>query len=386
MAIRGGLRLNPDGTAQVDLNSVLIRKQWVREGLIQKASTSFWDGYKGTDSSSVIHQKNLDFANGNQVVFDFDGNLHGKPVMGATTAIGTGEQKKKFSSTISTERARWVVDNGDKFDGFEIGDDAINEHSDSMSKLGDLFIRSTDQAYFDLGQQSKDFGINLGKTFTFDMFLDVETVIKNGTGFNTSPIGISKRRPLKPVMLADGRPVWIWVIDTFMKNALLKSTGAQSIFAGADVKGNDNRLIKGVIGRVGNFLFVEAPSFFGSTTGKMVDSNGYYRYGSTGVEIAGMRLKDDSGKWSGEAGFNTTKFNSVGFILGENAFQFATSKAPDYKFEESPDFGIKSESCLESWMGAKAVKLYDENSDYDEAKVAGYDYGIITTTFQSKGY
>lgn len=367
-----------DGTGKVAYGSDLIRKKWMREGLIQASAKSFWSAYKGTTKDSIIMQANTDTADsGHTVVFDMDGNLSGRPVKGNTTAKGTGEQKKKFSDKVVVEDYRYVVDNGTKFDGKEIGDLLINEHADSRSKLADLWVRSSDQAYFDLGQQGAEFGIDLGTTFTFDQFLDIEEVVKDGTGFTTTPSGITTRMPLQPFMTADGRPIWLMVVDVSMKNMLLKSTGAQQMFREADIRGNENRLFKGVLGKVGNFVIVEAGTFFGSTTGSILE-DGYYAYNNTGVEIAGMRKYDvDTSKWSGETGFNgANTLKSRGLILGAGAFQLGMGKMPDYKYEAT-DFEKFSESAMEVWCGAKNTKLFAENSDYSKAKVAGYNYGSI---------
>jgi len=372
------------GTGKVPYGSDLIRKKWMREGLIQNSATSFWSAYKGTSKDSIIMQANLESADtGHTVVFDMDGNLSGKPVKGNTTAKGTGEQKKKFSDKVIVEDYRYVVDNGTKFDGKEIGDLSINEHSDSRNKLADLWVRSSDQAYFDLGQQGAQFGIDLGTTFTFDQFLDLEEVIKEGSGFTTTPGGITTRMPLQPFMLADGKPIWLFVIDVAMKNMLLKSSGAQQMFREADVRGNENRLLKGVIGKVGNFMVVEANSFFGSTSGSILNASGYYNFDQTGVEFAGLRKFDvDTSKWTGEVGFdraNTLK--SRGIILGAGAFQLGMGKMPDYKYEAT-DFEKFSESAMEVWCGAKNTQLLAENGDYAMAKVAGYNYGSVFVDVQ----
>lgn len=368
----------PNGTGKVAYGSDLIRKKWMREGLIQKSANSFWAAYKGTTKDSIIMQANNENADsGHTVVFDMDGNLSGRPVKGNTTAKGTGEQKKKFSDKLVVSDYRYVVDNGTKFDGKEIGDLSINEHSDSRSKLSDLWVRSSDQAYFDLGQQGAEFGIDLGTTFTFDQFLDIERVVKDGTGFTTTPSGITTRMPLQPFMTSDGRPIWLMVVDVAMKNMLMKSTGAQQLFREADIRGNENRLFKGVLGKVGNFVLVEANSFFGSTVGTILE-DGYYAYNNTGVEISGMRKYDvDTSKWSGEEGFDSANtLKSRGLILGAGAFQLGMGKMPDYKYEAT-DFEKFSESAMEVWCGAKNTKLYAENGDYAKAKVAGYSFGSI---------
>ena len=374
----------PNGTGKVAYGSDLVRKKWMREGLIQKAATSFWAPYKGTTKDSIIVQANLESADtGHTVVFDMDGNLSGRPVKGNTTAKGTGEQKKKFSDKVVVSDYRYVVDNGTKFDGKEIGDLSINEHSDSRAKLADLWVRSADQAYFDLAQQGAEFGVDLGTTFTFDQSLDLEYVVKTGRGFDTTPSGITTRAPLQPFTLQNGQQVWLFLVDTAMKHMFMKSTGAQQVLRESDVRGMDNRLIKGVLGKVGNFLYVEASVFFGTTEGDILDSDGYYRFDGTGVEYAGMRQYDvDNSVWTGETGFDqTATLKSRGVILGANAFQLGMGKMPDYKYETT-DFEKFSESAMEVWCGAKNVKLVAENSDNAKAKVAGYNFGSIFVDVQ----
>ena len=372
----------PNGTGKVAYNSDIKRKAWMSEGLIQKSATSFWAPYKGTSFDSVIMVVNdISKGKGHTVVFDFDGNLSGKPVKGNKTAKGTGEQKKKFSDKLTVSDYRYVVDNGTKFDGVDIGDLSINEHSDSRTKLADLWVRSEDQAYFDLAQQSPEFGITL-TTFTLDDLLDIEAKVKTGTGYDTTPSGITKRLPLKPFKLANGKQIWLFLLDTYMKNMFLKSSGAQSLLAQADLRGNDNRLITSQIGTIGNFLFLDAGSFFGTTDGSIL-VDGYYEYENTGVEIPGLRVLDTvTNKWSGEDGFDSSnQLQSRGVILGAGAFQKANGLMPDYKYEAT-DFGKFSESCLETWCAAKATKLLAENSDYADGKVSGYVYGTIAVDIE----
>ena len=365
------------GSGKVAYNSQLQRKGWMAEGLLQAAAKSFWAPYKGTSFDSIITVVNdISKKAGHEVIFDFDGNLSGKAIKGNSTAKGKGEQKKKFSDNVKVSDYRYVVDNGTKFDGVNIGDLKINEHSDSRTKLADLWIRSEDQAYFDLAQQTAQFGINLTAA-TFDAILEVEEAVKNGTGYDVNPAGITTRLPLTPFKMANGDPVWIWMMDVSFKRKFLSSTGIQSLLTQGDFRGNENRLFKGALGRIGNFIFVEAPVFMGTTTGAIL-TDGYYNYDNNEVEIAGLRKKDKTtGKWQGETGYvasNPQVSRSV--ILGASAFQKANGLAPDYKWEAT-DFDKFSESCLEVWCGAKATKLLAENADQKVGKVAGYSYSNI---------
>lgn len=366
-----------DGTGKVDIGSPLIRKAWMSEGLIQKAGMSFWAPYKGKTFDSIIMVKNdISAKTGHTVTFDFKGNLSGKPVKGNKTAKGTGEQKKKFSDSLTVSDYRYVVDNGTAFDGVEIGDLSINSHEDSRNMLGDLWVRSEDQAYFDLAQQGAEFGLSFAAAdFDLGALSEIEAAAKTGTGFDTSPLASGRRMPLKPFKLANGEPVWLFVIDVAMKNAFLNTAGAGTALREADVRGNDNRLISGVLGKIGSFLIVEGATFFGDTDGSIL-TDGYYEYENTGVEISGLRQKDDSGEWTGTEDYDGTAIVSRGIVLGAGAFQKANGMMPDYKYEGT-DFDKFSESCLETWCSAKSTQLTAENADYEDGKASGYNYGTI---------
>lgn len=374
-------------TGVVDINSDLVRKKWMREGLVQASSTSFWSPMTGSSRDAIVYQENNENSGtGHTVVFDFDGNLSGKGVKGKTTARGKGEQKKKFSDKITVERYRLVVDNGDKFDGVNIGDLSINEHSDSRKGLGDLFVRFKDQGIFDAaqgnlitnedGKQSASHSIDLGTIFNFNTLLDIEKTLKTSQGFTTGGV----RRPLVPYRTDGNRPMWLYVIDSAMANILRKdTTGFQTLVAQGDVRGNNNRNIDGVIGRLGNLVIVEADQFFGATEG---DASSGWGLNDSEVELSGLRQFDETnGAWTGQEGFDygTSKLRSRGLLLGAGALQLAFGKMPDYKWKTSDDFDIDSESAMEFWMEARKTHLKAENKDYKQAKVANIDHGVIVT-------
>lgn len=380
-------------TAQVRLGSDLERKQWMREGLVQAASKSFWSPLTGNTMDSVVFQAKTDTAgSGHTVVFDFDGNLSGKAKRGKETAYGTGETKRKFSDKLTVERYRLVVDNGDKFDGANIGDLTINEHTDSRTKLGDLFVRFKDQSLFDAAQglittnndviQTPSHVIDLGTTFTWNVLTDIEKTIKTSTGFTAGGV----RRPLQPYKLQNGEPVWLYVIDAHMAAMLRKDTaGYQNILRSADVRGDGNRLISGVIGKIGSMIVMEAPLFFGATAGTTAG----FGFNDSEIEISGLRQYDGTDPatalWTGQEGFNyaSTNLHSRGLILGAGALELAFGKQPDYKFQESQDFAISAESAVEFWMEAQKTKLISESGgDYKAAKLAGYDYGVVVTDLE----
>jgi len=373
-------------TGVVPIGSDLERKKWMREGLIQRASTSFWSAYTGMTKNSVVFQSNNEnAAEGHTVVFDFDGNLSGKAIKGKNVAYGKGEQKKKFSDKLTVERYRLVVDNGDKFDAVNIGDLSISQHEDSRSKLSDLFIRFKDQAVFDTLQGFKDgvaptHSIQIDASATalsYSDLVNIEKILRTGVGYQTGTFGsvtpATQRAPLEPYRLENGRSVWVMIIDPFTAANIkgnVAAGGIMTLAQTADMRGDANRVFQGVLGQIGQLVLVEAEAFFGATTANTLDG--------TEVEIAGMRQYDlANAAWSGEAAYANAVY-SRNLILGAGAAQMAFGKQPDYKFQESQDFGIKSESAVEFWMDSKKVNLLTEgNTDYVAAKRANLDYGVI---------
>lgn len=367
----------------VNIGSDLERKRWVLKGLLQKRSLSFWDGLTGGSDDAVVHQENNTNAkDGHTVVFDHDGNLSGKPIKGKETAFGKGEEKRKLSDKISVFRYRLPVNNGDKFDGVEIGDLNITQHQDSISKLADLFVRVKDQFLFDAAQgllagQTPSHIIDLGSTFGYNQLLDIEKVVKTSVGYTTG----GTRRPLKPYRLANGKAAWFFIVDAFMKLELQKDSNYQALVFNADVRGEDNRAIKGIIGKIGQLYIVEADQFFGSTAS--IAST--FEIEDSGVEVTGLRQKDGASLWTGQPGFSVAgDLFSRGLLMGAGALQIAFGMHPDYKFQESTDFGITSESALEVWTNAQKTNLVMEKSEleYEKAKVSNLDYGVVAVDVQ----
>jgi hypothetical protein len=367
---------NPGGTAMVDYNSDLVRKRWIVEGLLKFKDKSFWQPYIGRSFNAVIYQAtNTNAKEGHTVVFDFDGEIVAGPVKGKQKAFGRGETKKKFSDKITVDRYRFTVDNGDAFDGVNIGDLNITQHQDSRTKLSRKWTRFKDQSYFDTLQQSVTHTIET-TGFTFSDLLDVENIIKTGYGYTTG----ERRLPMRPYETADGRPIWLLIIDSTVKSKLLSDAGTQGILKDADLRGAENRLFKGVLGKVGNFVIIEADSFFGTQTGSILDADDYFAFNNIAELIMpGLRQYDKTNDaWSGEEGFNpaSTDLYSRCLIVGAGALQHAWGKMPDYKVQPSSDFGITSESLLEVWTNVKATKLIAENDDYSVA-IGGISYGVV---------
>lgn len=375
-------------TGIVPIGSDLERKRWIREGMVQAASKSFWGAYSGTSKDSIVYIVNNEKADaGHTVVFDLDGNISGKAIKGKNRAYGKGETKRKFSDKVSVDRYRIPVSNGDKFDGKNIGDLSINEHSDSRRKLADLWIRWKDQGLFDAaqgniltqdeGQQVATHNIDLGATFDWNTLIDIETTLRTSQGYTTGGI----RRPLDLYEYNGGAPLWTIMIDSNMAAKLKKDVqGYQAVLKDADFRGNNNRLVKGYIGRIGALAIVEAPNYFGAT---ISDGAGGWGLDDSEVELCGLRQYDKTnGKWTGEEGFDyASQLQSHAVVLGAGGLQMAMGKQPDYKHQFSDDFQITSESALEVWCEMRKTKYKLESGrDYKQAKVAGIDHGIVTIT------
>lgn len=388
-------------SGKVRLGSDLERKKWLRDGIKPAASKSFWGPYTSSNSTAIVYQENNSEAgSGHTVVFDYSGKLTGKAVKGKDTAYGKGEIKRKFSGLITVDRYRIPVDNGDKFDGKNIGDLTINEHSDSRTKLADLFIRWKDQMLFDAAQGSigavakaKPSHIySLSTTFDYSSMLLLEQAVKTGLGFKTSSAtgavtttDAARRAPLEPFKTEGGEDLFLFLVDSYMATKLKTSTGYQNLVFNADVRGNNNRAITSIIGKIGRFVIVEASDFFGATEGA-----GNFGLEDSEVEIAGLRKYSTNGTYNGATGLvaweGQTTFSyatpgnivSRGLILGQSALQAAFGKMPDYKFQESTDFGITSESAIEFWTNAqKTVLTLESGEDYKQAKISNLDYGVI---------
>jgi len=373
-----------NATGVVQINSELIRKGWMVEGLVQGKAKSWWSPLIGSTKAAIVYQVN-DFGagNGHTVVFDYSGNLSGEGFEDKEQAYGKGEAKKKFSDKLIVKRVRYAVDNGDEYDAVNIGDLELSMHQDSRVKLSDLWNRNKDQWLFDAAQgrlhsidnthvirpndRATIGDLVAGDSLTYDFLWDMEEKVRIGEGFAVG----GKRRPLDPYTGTDADPVWLFAIDPTMKRQLIQDGPLQTNMSSADVRGEENMLIKGQIGKLGTLLVTETPRFFGASSARTP--------AKTKCEIAGLRLKDSNDFYYGEAGYGASGavVASRGLLLGAGALQLGIGKMPEYRWQSSQDFGIDSESAVISWVGIQKTKLVAEDVDYIDAKVAGIDYGVI---------
>ena len=374
----------PSQTGVVTYNSVLKRRQWMLEGLVQKASTSWWAGMKGSSKDSIVFvTTDASKGAGHEVVFQFGGNVSGAAKVDKERLRGNEEQKKQFSDKIRVRRIRHGLDNGDEFDAIDIGNQPLSTHSNSRNLLADWYVRQSDQWLFDAAQgrlngeslthivrpngRATIAALTSADTFGYDFLVKLEKIIKSTKGYTTG----GKRRRLEPFTFAGGMRKYLLIIDAKQAEDLALDTVFQSIISNGDVRGNDNRLIKGVVGTFRSFVIVEGDDFQGASTSRVI--------GKSDVEVAGLRQVNQDGIFSGEAGFDTAgkKVASRALVLGAGALQQAFGRQPDYKYQSSDDYEITSGSAIEMWTNVQATILKAENGDYKEAKVAGFQYGIV---------
>ena len=385
----------------IDINNPLERQKWVKDGLLSKVVKSFWLPFTGNNSSAIIYQEiDARCSTGHNVVFDFSGHLTGKFHKGDVT-YGKGEIKRKFSSTLAVDSLKLLVFNGTKFKNCAIDDLESTQHSNSISELGDLFIKQKDQLIFDtiqgaLGQNPSHI-YNLGSNFEYNDLLYISNNASKGdnlvgsdaNGIVDDTVVPVTRSPINSFKSDGTMDMHLCVIDMYMAIKLKADPKYQTIVINADVRGNNNRSLSMVVGKLGNVIYVEAPAFFGSTEGK-----GAFNADDTEIEFSGLRryakLADGTIAWEGQVEFTkaydlwrnrvavptTIEIYSRGALLGASAVQIAFGMMPDYELQEA-DFRASSESQLEAWLALKKTILTVERGIDYKGKVADIDYGTF---------
>jgi hypothetical protein len=362
----------------------LVRQKWLREGITPIMEQSFWAAYIGNSKDAAVYQA-ADFSagDGHNVIFDFDGFLSNEGRRGKEQAYGYGETKKKFSSSITIERGRYVVHNGDEFDLENIDAIDLAQHQDSARKLGELWAKNKNQYIFDVAQgfaegkepthiwrpnkRSTMADLTPSDVLTVDVLTEIELSCRTGQGFAVG----RDRMPLIPVSGNYGGR-YTMIIDAYQEAQLRKDAEWKDIMKHADVRGQKNRLIQGYIGSIGLLDIVTAPSFYGSSS-----SNKQYK---TSVIASGMRVLNSAGKFQGTKEFTLEGEKQIGraIVLGQSAIQLASGKSPDFKLQESEDFGIDSESAIIVYSKGQKTQLRAETEDYDgQAALTGIDFGMF---------
>lgn len=394
-------------TGFISPGSPLERQKWVLDNLRDRAQFSFTNGLAGDNSRSIIHQINETGAkNGHRTVFQNRGQTLGNWKKDQEVVRGTGENKQLYSDMVEVARWRTEVNNGDQFDGVNVGDLSLTQHQDAILDLSSIYVKDMDQAFFDVAQQSASHRIKLGNGFNYDAFFEIEKIIKAGEGYikNESNTPINKRRAVLDGFTAvrgtqDAGVAtnlvmnkYLMFIDPYMKEQLYKDPRFQTMMATADIRGNGNRVINGVVGKVGSLIIVEVPLFMGHTRSRVAGdfinknpeaANAFsHQFDKHKVVTQGLRTYTADTDWEPKAwegdevrARGANKFSRA-VIVSAGAMLKAVGRMPEYKLAYSQDYGITSGSMLEVWQGFKARYLKAETGD--NANIAGTSYGIVS--------
>jgi len=373
--------------AVVDFNDPLQRQKWVVSGLIQSGSRSRYDGLIGsTPASPIFKAAQLGTGQGNSVVFDYDGNIAVRAIKGKNKARGTGERSKKFNSQLGIERYRFVHYVEDVLDASSIADLSLAQLGRARRELSDSYTRWKDQQFIDVlqGLHYNSSQPDPTPTHTIDLtsfdvgeLEDIELTLKTGTGFSTGGI----RRPIEPFYMENGEEVWILEVDSYAISKLKKSPNYRTLIIGADVRGNNNRAIKGVVGKLGHLLIKEAPTFMG----EVLSQDSLWGADEVIVEMSGYHLYDKTNdKWTGQEGFDYgAELYSRGAIYGANSIHYASGLPADFKYKPSEDFDIDGELALITYNEFQRVRLKNSSGgDYRMAKVANMDANIVNVNIK----
>ena len=395
-------------SGKLDIKSKLVRNTWMKEGMYEEKSKSFWAPFKGKSIDAVIVQSQTSTADdGHTIVMDYNSSYSGAARRGKEKAYGYGGVKLKFSDKLTSERLRYPINNGDKFDGVEIGDLSINEHNSSRLDLMDNWVRQEDQFFFDIGVgylrgeapthglqvkgtsfakngSADPFTLTAADKISYDSSVKMEVILKTGKGYSVG----GNRRPMKPwrgennTGAANPTPTFLQILTTQQTADIKLDAKFQTILQNADIRGRGNMLLTNVIGKIGNTLYMEAPSFMGEE-----DEKGNDNLGKSIVEMSGLRrcaiasangtvVFEGTEAYDAIATTTGTVIFDRGLLIGAGAFSEGIGMDPDYKFQSSEDFGIDSESMMEWWGQAQATILTPENGDHKVAKIGNMTLGL----------
>lgn len=392
--------MSTTATGVLAYDSILNRQAWIKDGIVKARDKSFWAFAESTDRDAIIRQKQLNTATeGLQIVFDYSGALESFGVKNKETAIGKGEDKKRFSDHVTVDMWRFPVKNGVEFDLAASADLNSFAHNDSKRLLSEVWHKVKDQTIFDVFQHTAtDRFLVKRPGLTYEDLQALSLAVSTGVGLTEmgSKNPRPKRFPTQGYRMQDGKEYYLLVLDPYAVTTLFMDSKFRDTLSQADVRGDNNRVFTGVIGKILNFIIMTPDSFVGISQdqtkpgirGGFVDSRGYGQFNSTKIIRPGLRTyRGDNDafvpkSWEGDRIQSGDKVFSRGLVIGRRALHFGVGKDPDYNLEWSPDHKITSESCLITWCGVKPVKLLAEANDYEAAEAAGSTLGFLAVDLQ----
>lgn len=381
----------------------LLKEAWdPMEDLAQYRSQSIWNGFTGDSMKSPIIKKDINLAVvGNKVNLSYSLPLTKGFIQGKEQKIGTGEKRIAFDGDLEIDKLVLTADIPDWYETTEIG---AMKWADIASTRGDLslnYIRQIDQAFFDTFQglhkvrKSGVWDIPKGKmqmpaTFTMSNIKELYNVAT--TGIMPAGSSIVRREPLIPFKLFDnGMPMYVLIVDSNMA-LRLRSQPDYISYCNVDLRGRENLLFTGIIGKIDNILVIEAPICVSDLNSDMIESSGvgtlreigFPFAGASRTSLAGLRFQDTAGLWTGEKGFSYhNPFKHRGILLGAGGLTHAVASTPAPTFRlEKKEYDQGAEIAMFSYSEMKKTS-YSESvgRDNPNLRATGIDYGCIVIDF-----
>ena len=400
------------------LNSPLKRQQWASSIMVDSELNTPFADYFG-DGSSVIYKNGNMSGNGHEISYPGLGRYVSPGFTRDAQIEGKGEKLKIFSEKLRALRLRQAFQGYTRYDLQDFGltmDAGVNS---IQAKATDWLRRRKLQYKVDClqGTMTRPLGGEFRATevmrfagtgtgsefksaFDIDALRDIEKAASTGEGFYRSTS--ASRGPVPSANIGKMHDVWTLFIDPATYAEMLKTDTFKQVIREADLRGKENRLIAPMVGVLGQLNIVKLPAHFGTTTNDVEikssafsDTSGTvetlasgegFQWDEVGVEHAGMRQYDSSGRWTGQASFDRSGERwSRCVLVGMNALQYGMSMNPWIEMKDSPGEDIP-EIYLHMALGIQKTKWNPESQgDYADAKIGNRDWSTFVVDVQVAG-
>ena len=400
----------------IKTGSVLNRQKWAATVMVEAQNQSYFQPYAnagGKNMNSLIY-RNGSMSDGHIVNFPGVGTLTEPVILGDTTAIGTGEKLRTFSSQLIAQRVRKTAQTDTGFDRHAAGLESYLDMNGIRGKMVEYFSKFYDQYIFDnlqgvAGRTTSSAAdgrathvirlpfVSSSAAFGYDELNKLERIVAEGTGFTNGP----NRGALSAAEMNGAMGKWNLMLDPAAFELLKSNAGFQRVVQSADSRGMNNKLLAPVIGDVGSIQITKMPRHRGAIRGNnnaiaynafsgandTVNSNntGSFKRDQVVTEVCGLRQYDGNGRWSGQEGFGvgTTERWSRCPLVGKQAIQVGFSKMPEIRTERNEADDL-TQIIMEVWLGAQKTKWDPESrGDYDDAKQTNQDWGVVCVDIQT---
>lgn len=360
---------------EVASGSSLIRQEWIMADMIKQVVNDPFQNVMGASWESVIFSRQQSSTQGLKMVFDFDGFLVGRSVLGKEGARGKGEKLRGFSDSLEIERQRYIVSNGDPLDGNNIGRTPEQRERRASELLSKVWKAGRAQNFMDCMQgtlgsatpthvirpNARAAATNLvaGDTMDLGVLDRIVLSLKEGVGYDDG----AARMPYLPYTMRNGRAKWLLYMDPIDMSNLRQDADFRDAVVQADTQGMENMFFSSKVFEYQDLLISELPRFVGSISG----NNG------TGSTLrAGEIIQPGARLFTGSGTIKYTR----SLVLGAGAMLYGKGMAP-FASSESSDFGIESESAMTIHHNMAKTRLTPEGADYTPA-LKDIDFGVLT--------